>query len=247
MRRNPPLIGCRCMAWWRRGGRGNRDSAGLILSGEQCRRGKYHGRLSRSCCGCGCWRRAGSGGLSHPGSAVTLEVPRPGHQCLWGAYSVDIPENAPGRRGADAGSPGTARRMTQQSPQPQGHLVAGRATAPARAAVRGAGAAVRGAGAAVRGAGAAVRGAGAAVRGAGAAVRGAGAGRSGAAAQPGSAAIRVTGPGAGWTKYGGLSPGPRDLPFPVPAFPGACLPRRLPFPVPAFPGACLPRRLPSPG
>ena len=43
-----------------------------------------------------------------------------------------------------------------------------------------------------------------------------------------------------------LSPGPRHLPSPVPAFPGACLPRCLPSPVPAFPGACLPRCLPSP-
>ena len=49
--------------------------------------------------GCGCWRRAGSGRLSRAGSAVTLEVPRPRHRCLWGALSADIPENAPGRRG----------------------------------------------------------------------------------------------------------------------------------------------------
>ena len=44
--------------------------------------------------------RAGSAvTLGRAGSAVTLEVPRPGRRCLWGAYSVDIPENAPRRRG----------------------------------------------------------------------------------------------------------------------------------------------------
>ncbi len=36
--------------------------------------------------------------LGRAGSAVALEVPRPGRRCLWGADSADIPENAPHRR-----------------------------------------------------------------------------------------------------------------------------------------------------
>ena len=62
------------MAWWRRGRRGCGPDVGV---------------------GAG----LGSGRLSRAGSAVTLEVPRPGRRCLWGAFSADIPENAPGRRG----------------------------------------------------------------------------------------------------------------------------------------------------
>jgi hypothetical protein len=49
------------------------------------------------------------GRLSRAESAVTLEVPRPRHQCLPGAFSVNSPENAPRRPGAGAGTPGTAR------------------------------------------------------------------------------------------------------------------------------------------
>ena len=79
-------------------------------------------------------------------SAVTLEVPRPARRCLWGAYSADIPENAPGRRGAGAGPPGTARSMAQPSPQHQGHLVTGPGHSARGAAVRGAGAGRSGAG-----------------------------------------------------------------------------------------------------
>ena len=92
--------------------------------------------------------------------------------------------------GAGAGPPGTAGRRTQQSPQHQGHLVAGQATAPAG---RGVGRADPGRRCAARGRGArrggAVRGAGArcAARGGGAAPRDTpgGAGATGGAAAPG--------------------------------------------------------------
>ena len=46
------------------------------------------------------------GRLSRGESAVTLEVPRPGHRCLRGAFSVNTTETAPrkpGCRGRDAG------------------------------------------------------------------------------------------------------------------------------------------------
>ena len=39
------------------------------------------------------------GRLSRVGSAVTLEVPRPGRRCLRGAFSVNSAENAPSRPG----------------------------------------------------------------------------------------------------------------------------------------------------
>ncbi len=60
----------------------------LTLSGLELYLGLDRGRLSRSA------------------SPVTLEVPRPGHRCLWGAFSVNSAENAPGRPGCrcrDAG------------------------------------------------------------------------------------------------------------------------------------------------
>ena len=54
------MMGCRCMAWWRRGRRGGGPDVGA---------------------GAG----LGSGRLSRAGSAVALEVPRPRRRCLWGA------------------------------------------------------------------------------------------------------------------------------------------------------------------
>ncbi len=50
--------------------------------------------------------RGDRGRLSRAGSAVTLEVPRPGRRCLRGAFSVNTTETAPrkpGGRGRDAG------------------------------------------------------------------------------------------------------------------------------------------------
>ena len=184
------------MARWRggrrRGRRGNRDSAGLILTGEQCRRGKYHGRLRAAAADVGVGAGLNRQRLSRAGSAVTLEVPRPGRRCLWGAFSADIPEDAPGRRwcrrraagyGPENGSAVTAA--------PGAPALPGQATAPVgrRCAVRGTGAARSGAA------------------------------PFGGAAQPGSAAIRVT----GQTPGGRLSPGPRDLPSSLPAFPALAL------------------------
>ena len=175
---------------------------------------------------CGCWRPPGSGGprLSRVGPAVTLAVPRPGHRCLWGAFSADIPESAPGRRGC-------RRRAAGYGPEKDSAVTA----APGAPAYRGRPQRPRGRRRAVRGR---------PDRGRRRAVRGR---PIGGGAQPGSAAIRVTGPGAGWAKYGRLSPGPRELPSPASAFPGVCLPRCLPSPASAFPGVSLPRRLPFPG
>ena len=131
-------MGCWCMAWWRRGRRGNRDSAGLILSGEQCRSGNY-GRLSRSCRGFGCRCRAGSGTAGRPGSTVTREVPQPGRRCLWGAYSADIPENAPHRRGRRRAAGYGPENDSAVTAAPGAPRYPGQATAPAEAAVRGTG------------------------------------------------------------------------------------------------------------
>ena len=201
---NPPLIGCRCMAWWRRGRRGLGQPAGRGPGRGVAQAGGFPpGLVSASTApgrslgaGLGVAARAPAGHAEPCGSAVTLEVPRPGRRCLWGAVSVDIPENAPGRREGRRGPPGAARRRAQPSPRHQGHLLTG-------------------SGHSARGA---------AARGAGTAARGAGAGRSGVAAQRGSAAIRLTGPAPG---------GRSTVAQPRPArsaFPGACLPRRLPFP-----------------
>jgi hypothetical protein len=84
-------------------------------------------------------RWAGSGGrLSRIGPPVTLEVPRPGRRCLRGAFSVNTTENAPRSRGAGAGTPVTAREMTQESQQHQGNLLTGSDHCARGAAVRGA-------------------------------------------------------------------------------------------------------------
>ena len=65
------------------------------------------------------------GRLSRAGSAVTLEVPRPGRRCLRGAYSVNTTETAPPKPGYRAGTPVIARKMAQGSQQYQGHLLTG--------------------------------------------------------------------------------------------------------------------------
>ena len=127
-----------------------------------------------------CSRRAGSGAAEPCGVCCDAGGAPAGAAVLMGSVVSAYPLTTrmlPVGGGAGAGPPGTAPRRTQQSPQHQGHLVAGRVTAPAGAAVRGAGArcAARGRGARRGGA----------VRGAGArcAARGRGA-RRGAAVQP---------------------------------------------------------------
>ncbi len=222
-------MGCWCMAWWRRGLRGCGPDVGAGA-------GRDRERLSRA------------------GSAVALEVPRPGHRCLWGAYSADIPENAPHRPGAGAGPPGTVRRMAQQSPQHQEHLVTRvRSQRPGAAvhAARGRRCAVRGARRGGGGAGAAVRGTGrppggggarygAAARGRRCVMRGGpiggGGARYGAAARGRRCAVRggpIGGGGAGGLscaiRVTGPGPGGRGTAGSAPAR-AICLPRRLPFP-----------------
>ncbi len=49
--------------------------------------------------GCGCWRRAGLGAAEPCWVCCGAGGARPRRGCLWGAYSADIPGNAPGRRG----------------------------------------------------------------------------------------------------------------------------------------------------
>ena len=103
----------------------------------------------------------------------------PGRRYLRGASPVNSPENAPHKPRCRAGTPGAARKVTQESQQHQGHLLIG------------SGHSARGGGS-ERCRGGAGR--------SGAADRGAGAGRSWAAAQPGSAVIRVYRAGAGWDR-----------------------------------------------
>jgi hypothetical protein len=144
----------------------DRDAKGTTTDGLPVY-GVVAARTARMWARCGCWRWAGVG-AAEPCWVCCDAGGAPGRGT--GAYGERFQRIAlrmlPVGRGVGAGPPGAARRMTQQSPQHQGHLVTG-------------------SGHSARGA---------AVRGVGAAVRGAGAGRSGAAAQPGSAAIRVTGP-----------------------------------------------------
>ena len=96
---------------------------------QALRRTVPQGRLSRaafrSCCGCGCWRRAGSG-AAEPCWVCCDRWRCPGRGA--GAYRERSQRISlrmlPVDGGAGAGPPGTARRMTQQSPQHQGYLVA---------------------------------------------------------------------------------------------------------------------------
>ena len=191
-------MGARCMAWWRRGRRGRR--------------------------GCGPDSGAGAGldreRLSRAESAVTLEVPRPGCRCLWGALSADIPENAPHRRGPALGRRVRPGEMTQQSPQHQGHLVTG----PGHSARGGDRARCGGSGTpSVPGQ---------ADRGRRCAVRGGPIGAGGA---------------AGLSCHPVAAKAPDGRRVSASYSPGACLPRRSAFPGACLPPRDLPsRRLPSP-
>jgi hypothetical protein len=200
----PPLIGCRCMAWWRRGRRGNRDSAWLILFGERCRRGEYHGRLSRSCCGCGCWRRAGSGAVEPCWVCCDAGGAPAGAAVPMGWFSVGIPENAPGRRGC-------RRRAAGYGPEKDSAVTA----APGAPCYRVRPQRPRGGGGrcGVRGAGAGRS---------GAAVRGAAAARSGAPRSRAQLPSGLPGP-ARVDEVWRAQPRPVRSAFPAPAFPSLAL------------------------
>ena len=85
-------------------------------------------RLAWWWAGCGCWRRAGLG-AAEPcwvccgagGAPAAARVPMGRGTGAYGERSQRISlKMLPVGRGAGAGPPGTARRMTQQSPQHQG-------------------------------------------------------------------------------------------------------------------------------